>query len=128
MIQPMPSGDQPLPPPSVGLSELDICKDGCSASASAALSLCVLLGRGKLRCNETAVTGVIDLRGRITMIGDFEDKVQNAMEDGVELFVAPSMNVKVGQLSPDQKAYFDRAGKGVDNIMELLEATVTGAF
>ena len=75
------------------LGELDRPKKGPSASLCAALSLFILLGRCELKAPDVVVTGTIDLRGRVGSIGAFSEKLDCVMDEEIELFVAPALNL-----------------------------------
>ena len=108
------------------LSELDELKCGPSASACAVVALVVALGRCKLVHKETGVTGAVDLRGKVTIVDGVEDKIRGAMNDGMDLFIVPALNLRTAKVTPDIEEYVHRAVKGVSTVVELLQYTIQG--
>ena len=69
----------------VALGELDVIREGPSASACAALSIIIAMGRCDMLLPQTGITGDMDLRGRVHVVGGLNAKIQYAMNDGMDL-------------------------------------------
>ena len=72
----------------------DFMKKGPSGSACASVSLAVVLGHKQLVSCRQAITGTIDLRGRISSIGGVMGKVKTARDHNREMLIVPSSNLK----------------------------------
>ena len=68
-------------------------KDGPSAGAALTLSIYSLLTNRKIK-NDIAMTGEINLEGKITAIGGLEEKLVGAKKAGVKLVLIPQENYK----------------------------------
>jgi ATP-dependent Lon protease len=66
-------------------------KDGPSAGAAITSAIYSLLS-GKLIPNDTAMTGEINLQGKVTEIGGLEQKILGGIRAGVKRFFYPSQN------------------------------------
>ena len=116
----------------VMLGELDLVKEGPSASACAAVSLAVVWGQKKLASPLLAITGTIDLRDRIGIIGGMMGKMSVARNVPREMIVVPSDNLKeleekgYPDWPDDLVVYAKERLHGVSNYIELLELTLQG--
>jgi ATP-dependent Lon protease len=68
-------------------------KDGPSAGAALTLALYSLLTNRKIK-NNVAMTGEINLQGKVTIIGGLEEKLEGAKRAGVTLALVPKDNQK----------------------------------
>jgi endopeptidase La len=68
-------------------------KDGPSAGAALTIALYSLLTGKKIR-HDIAMTGEINLEGKVTAIGGLEEKLEGAKRAGVKLVLFPKENVK----------------------------------
>ena len=68
-------------------------KDGPSAGGAITLALYSLLTNRKIK-NDVAMTGEINLQGRITAIGGLEEKLEGARKSGCTLALVPKENEK----------------------------------
>ncbi len=68
-------------------------KDGPSAGAALTLALYSLLTNKKIK-HDIAMTGEINLEGKVTAIGGLEEKLEGAKRAGVKLVLFPKENVK----------------------------------
>jgi len=70
-----------------------VSKDGPSAGTAITLAVYSILNNLKIRHN-VAITGEIDLVGKITAIGGLEDKILGGIRAGVNKFIFPKENEK----------------------------------
>jgi endopeptidase La len=70
-----------------------VSKDGPSAGAALTLVLYSLLTKQKIR-HDIAMTGEINLEGKITAIGGLDEKLEGAKKAGVKLVLVPNENIK----------------------------------
>jgi ATP-dependent Lon protease len=68
-------------------------KDGPSAGCALTLVIYSLLTNRKIR-NDIAITGEINLQGKVTAIGGLEEKMEGAKKAGVKLVLYPKENNK----------------------------------
>ncbi len=68
-------------------------KDGPSAGAALTIALYSLLTGKKIR-HDIAMTGEINLEGKVTAIGGLEEKLEGAKRAGVKLVLFPKENIK----------------------------------
>jgi ATP-dependent Lon protease len=68
-------------------------KDGPSAGAALTIALYSLLTGRKIK-HDIAMTGEINLEGKITAIGGLEEKLEGAKRAGVKLVLYPKENQK----------------------------------
>ena len=68
-------------------------KDGPSAGTAITTVIYSLLNNKKIR-NDIAITGEINLQGRVTIIGGLELKILGGIRAGVKTFIFPKQNVK----------------------------------
>ena len=68
-------------------------KDGPSAGTAITTVIYSLLNNKKIR-NDVAITGEINLQGRVTIIGGLELKILGGIRAGVKTFIFPKQNVK----------------------------------
>jgi ATP-dependent Lon protease len=68
-------------------------KDGPSAGAALTIALYSLLTGKKIK-HDIAMTGEINLEGKVTAIGGLEEKLEGAKRAGVKLVLFPKENVK----------------------------------
>ena len=108
------------------LGDLDKMKKGPSASACAALALLVAATKCKLVRKELAVTGTLDLRGRVGVVGGLAGKIEGALVDGVELLVVPQLSLEGASITPELQQYTDKAVKRVNTFVEVLQLTTQG--
>lgn len=103
----------------------------CVVRAGQALALASLVSGRAVRSSRIAVTGSIDLRGRIHNVGGVGEKVENAHEQSLDLLVIPAYNRQRLQMdgwSEEQKAYASESVKGVKHFVDLLELTMDGRW
>ena len=106
-------------------------KEGPSASACAVVALAVVLGNAKL-VGRLGVTGIVDLRGRIRLIGGLMEKMEQAREQKLEIVVVPMVNLQILEEDGykgwpnDLRDYAKRVTRGASNIVELLGHTIEG--
>ena len=94
-----------------------------------ALALAVIVGDCSLVKESVAVTGGIDLRGRIGAMGGIEEKVTYAMSRNLDLIVVPEANYKSLRFEDKElKDYFDSSVRGAKHFVELLEVTLQGEW
>lgn len=121
----------------VHTAALDVIKAGYSSAACVALSLVVLLG-GRLPAKQpvVAVTGDIDLRGRVLDVGGIREKlgvVQRRRLSNV-LFVMPEKTHKKLVLSGEMERewpaelrdYGSKVIRTANNLAELMAVTMPG--
>ena len=108
------------------LGDVNRIKPGLSASACALLALVVLLGRCKLIHEQVGVTGTVDLRGRVEGVGGLIERIRGAMKDEMDLLIVPSVSLEEVVIPPDIEEYTERAVRGVDNVVELLQLAIQG--
>lgn len=107
-------------------------KRGSSTSACAVVALAVVLGHAKLVGSRVGVTGRMDLRGRVLMVGGVMEKVAVAKEKELQLVVIPLSNMEELEENDyegwphELKLYGKKVLRGVDNIVELLTVTFDG--
>ena len=68
-------------------------KDGPSAGTAITTVLYSLLSERKIK-NEVAITGEMDIRGNVTIIGGLDLKIIGGINAGVKKFLFPKDNVK----------------------------------
>ena len=68
-------------------------KDGPSAGTAITTAIYSLLNNKKIK-NDVAITGEINLQGRVTIIGGLELKILGGIRAGVKTFIFPKQNVK----------------------------------
>ena len=68
-----------------------VSKDGPSAGAAITTALYSLINNKKIK-NDIAITGEINLQGKILAIGGLKDKFLGAIQSGVKLFLYPEEN------------------------------------
>jgi hypothetical protein len=115
----------PLLPPRFDLqldtSDHHIWVDGPSASAAGALAMVMLLTKCDLLSNKLAITGKLDLRGRILSVADIDLKVAHGKKKELTVMV-PAVGVRQLQLSPELQGSF----KEVDTFVDILEFSIPG--
>ena len=70
-----------------------IPKDGPSAGAALTIAIYSMLTNKKIR-HDMAMTGEINLEGKVTAIGGLEEKLEGAKKAGVRLALIPKENEK----------------------------------
>ena len=68
-------------------------KDGPSAGAAITAAMYSLLNGKKIK-NDIAITGEINLRGRVTAIGGIKEKIKGAIKSGIKTILYPKENKK----------------------------------
>ena len=95
------------------------------------MALAVVLGNAKL-VGRLGVTGIVDLRGRIRLIGGLMEKMEQAREQKLEIVVVPMVNLQILEEDGykgwpnDLRDYAKRVTRGASNIVELLGHTIEG--
>jgi ATP-dependent Lon protease len=84
----------------INCTEGAISKDGPSAGSAITVAIYSLLNNKKIR-NDIAITGEINLQGKITAIGGLSEKIRGAIKSGVKQILYPKENNK------DFKEYCD---------------------
>ena len=102
-------------------NEIDVPKGGGSCGACVAMSLVSWMLRLPLREDVVSITGDLDLRGRLHPVLGLVEKAKWAMEEGVELIIAPKVNVEACE--KDQFANFS----SVPGLQEYARNTFCGA-
>lgn len=108
--------------------QLDALKCGCSGGAGAALSLTLLLG-GRLVDGYVAMTGTVDLCGRILLVGDVRVKIRHAMRRGAGLMIVPQDNLDdLNQegWEEDEREYVERSVRGASTFVDVLSHAIEG--
>ena len=99
-------------------------KDGPSAGTAITVTLFSLLNNKKIK-HKLAITGEINLQGRVTAIGGLDLKILGGIRAGVKTFVFPEENDKSFKLFWEkykEKEYLkDITFIKVDNIHEVLK-------
>jgi ATP-dependent Lon protease len=114
----------------VGIDEVDSPTMGPSGGTAAALALTVMLTRCKLVSHDVALTGGLDLRGRIRVVGGLLEKITHCQEQGVDLLLVPALSMQAHNrpvLAPEVEEYAGRAVKPVESFIDILEHSVQGA-
>ena len=99
-----------------------VSKDGPSAGAAITTTIYSLINKKKIK-NNVAITGEINLQGKIIAIGGLKDKFLGAIKSGVKLFLYPEENQKE---FCDFKEHYNNESdniqfKSVKNIKEVFE-------
>lgn len=101
-------------------------KDGPSAGGAITTCLISLLTGSKVS-NEIAMTGEINLKGRITAIGGLEEKIFGAKKAGAKLVLCPKENQKdLDEIVEKFPTLFDGnfQAKTIENIWEVLSEVI----
>jgi ATP-dependent Lon protease len=100
-----------------------VSKDGPSAGAAITTALYSLINNKKIK-NDVAMTGEINLQGKILAIGGLKDKFLGAIQSGVKLFLYPQENdndfnefAQYYKNNNDNNVKF----KSIENIKEVFE-------
>ena len=104
-------------------------KDGPSAGTAITTVIYSLLSDRKIN-NEVAITGEMDLRGNVTIIGGLDLKILGGIAAGVKKFLFPKQNVKdyekLRERYDDNDKIFDGISfHPVETIEEVLELVFT---
>jgi ATP-dependent Lon protease len=100
-----------------------VSKDGPSAGAAVTMAIYSLLNNKKIN-NNVAITGEINLQGKITAIGGLNEKIRGAIKSGVKIILYPKDNNK------QYNEYKEHSNNGcsdeiifkeVENIKEIIE-------
>ena len=79
---------------------------------------------------EVALTGVLDLRGRIGVIGGEREKVLATKKEGIALMMVPMNNFvelnRQGWETEDEEEYVKRSVKGVKTFVDVMELAIKG--
>lgn len=120
----------------LSLGELDLNKDGPSASACAALSLLNLIRRLTLTQLLVMVTGDLDLRGRLRNVGGAKGKISAAMGSDVGLFILPHETWTLLEAGgdeepihlwePELQEYVRRAVRPAKTLADVMQLTIQG--
>ena len=115
---------------SVTLSEVDVPKEGASGGACAALAMLLLLGGSLVQTTRFAMTGTLDLRGRVREVGSVREKILHARQKGFPLMMVPLINLekleREGWKDEEERDYVIRSVRGVDTFVDVMEAVVQG--
>ena len=100
-------------------------KDGPSAGTAITTVLYSLLSERKIK-NEVAITGEMDIRGNVTIIGGLDLKIIGGINAGVKKFLFPKDNVKDYEKLREKYKSNESIFEGisfypVENIHEVLE-------
>ena len=98
-------------------------KDGPSAGTALTVLFYSLYTNKKIK-NDIAITGEINLQGKVLRIGGLEEKLQGAKKAGVKIAIIPNQNVKdLDKIKERNPNLFDNNFKimDVDNINQVLE-------
>ena len=102
---------------------------GASGSACRALATALLLG-AKLIDGRVAVTGYIDLVGKVYSIDSVRVKILHCMKAGFDRVVVPKDDLeelkKQGVFSEEERKYVDDAVRGASTFVDILEHTIQG--
>ena len=104
-------------------------KDGPSAGTAITTVIYSLLSDRKIN-NEVAITGEMDLRGNVTIIGGLDLKILGGIAAGVKKFLFPKQNVKDYEklrerYDDDDKIFDGISFHPVETIEEVLELVFT---
>lgn len=77
----------------VNCPEASVNKDGPSAGAAITIAMYSLLNNILIK-NDVAITGEINLQGKITAIGGLADKIMGGLKSGITKFLFPKENNK----------------------------------
>jgi len=99
-----------------------VSKDGPSAGAAITTALYSLINNKKIK-NDVAITGEINLQGKILAIGGLKDKFLGAIQSGVKLFLYPQENDNdFDEFAQYYKNIDDNVKfKSIKNIKEVFE-------
>jgi len=100
-------------------------KDGPSAGTAITTVIYSLLSNRKIN-NQVAITGEMDLRGNVTIIGGLDLKILGGIAAGVKQFLFPKQNVKDYEklrerYKDDEKIFDGISFHPVETIEEVLE-------
>jgi ATP-dependent Lon protease len=122
----------------LSLGELDVKKNGPSASACAAFSLLNLISRLTLKEQLVMVTGDLDLRGRMRNIGGAKLKLEAAMETNVGLFILPDETwtlLESGRFEepirlwePELQEYARRVVRPAKTLVDVMQIAIKGEW
>lgn len=108
--------------------DLDLMKRGPSSGASHALAICLLSGCPLLD-GGVGVTGYVDLRGRIMMVGKVREKIQRTKEEGIGRMVVPQKNLELlnGEGWPEvDQQYVHDAVRGAHHFIDVMTHSLQG--
>jgi hypothetical protein len=100
-------------------------KDGPSAGGAICLAIMSALANKPIR-RDVAMTGELDLRGKITAIGGLGPKLTGAKEAGVKLALIPKQNhaqlvrLREQRLSPEDNGFEVREVDTIDEAIEVI--------
>ena len=77
----------------VNCPEASVSKDGPSAGAAITIAMYSLLNNIPIK-NDVAITGEINLQGKITAIGGLDNKIMGGLQSGIKKFLFPKENSK----------------------------------
>jgi ATP-dependent Lon protease len=100
-----------------------VSKDGPSAGAAITTAIYSLLNNKKIK-NDIAITGEINLQGKVTAIGGLSEKIRGAIKSGVKTILYPKENNKEFNNYKEQSKNELVVGltfKEVERIEEILD-------
>ena len=103
--------------------EGSVPKDGPSAGAALTLAIYSLLTNRKIK-HDVAMTGEINLEGKVTEIGGLEEKLEGAKRAGVKLALIPERNIKhLEKIKERNKSLIDNTFKviSISNFKDVVE-------
>ena len=103
--------------------EGSVPKDGPSAGAALTLAIYSLLTNRKIK-HDVAMTGEINLEGKVTEIGGLEEKLEGAKRAGVKLALIPEQNIKhLEKIKERNKSLIDNTFKviSISNFKDVVE-------
>lgn len=81
---------------------------------------------------QVAVTGYVDLRGKMYPVGQVREKILHCKSRGVGLVIVPAEDLdelnEEGWASAEDLQYVQQAVRGARSFVDMLELAVTGAF
>jgi ATP-dependent Lon protease len=116
------------------LGHKDIPEDWRLGGAAAALAMVMALSGFDLLGPRLAVTGMMDLRGRVRSVGGLKETVTVAAVRGIDVLVVPFADMAVvpgadtagEDLSLKLQEYARTAVKGAGTIVDILEYSIPG--
>jgi ATP-dependent Lon protease len=100
-----------------------VSKDGPSAGAAITTAIYSLLNNKKIK-NTIAITGEINLQGKVTAIGGLSEKIRGAIKSGVKMILYPKENNKQYNEYKEQSQNDCSAEiifKEIESITEILD-------
>lgn len=100
-----------------------VSKDGPSAGAAITTAIYSLLNNKKIK-NDIAITGEINLQGKVTAIGGLSEKIRGAIKSGVKTILYPKENNKEFNDYKEQskgESLGEITFKAIERIEEILD-------